>query len=90
MCDTSDSIMADKGFNVQDLFVPYDVAVNIPTFFNKENRMTNTTVLKAISSKRVDIERITGLAKTFKILKEPLDITETKLASEITFVCFML
>jgi hypothetical protein len=31
-----------------------------------------------------------GLAKTYKILKEPLNVTETKLASEITFVCFML
>jgi hypothetical protein len=54
--------------------------------------MTGKTVLKdrAISSKRVHIERIIGLAKTYKILKEPLNVTETKLASEITFVCFML
>ena len=54
--------------------------------------MTGETVLKdhAISSKRVHVERIKGLAKTYKILKEPLNVTETKLASEITFVCFML
>ncbi|CAC5426673.1 unnamed protein product [Mytilus coruscus] len=92
ICDKSDSIMADKGFNVQDLFAPYDVSINIPTFFRKKNRMTGKTVLKdrAISSKRVHIERIIGLAKTYKILKAPLNITETKLASEITFVCFML
>lgn len=92
ICDRGDSIMADKGFNVQDLFAPYDVSVNIPTFFKKKNRLTGKTVLKdrRISSKRVHIERIIGLAKTFKILKEPMNITETKLASEITFVCFML
>jgi hypothetical protein len=92
LCDKGDSIMADKGFNVQDLFAPYDVTINIPTFFRKKNRMTGKTVLKdrAISSKRVHIERIIGLAKTYKILKEPLNVTETKLASEITFVCFML
>jgi len=30
-----DSIMADKGFDVQDLFAPHDVTVNIPTFFTK-------------------------------------------------------
>ena len=54
--------------------------------------MTGKTVLKdrAISSKRVHIERIIGLAKIYKILKEPLNVTEAKLASEITFVCFML
>lgn len=34
-CDHGDSIMADKGFNVQDLFAPYDVSINIPTFFRK-------------------------------------------------------
>lgn len=92
LCDKGDSIMADKGFNVQDLFAPYDVTINIPTFFRKKNRMTGKTVLKdrAISSKRVHIERIIGLAKTYKILKEPLNVTETKLASEITFVCFIL
>jgi hypothetical protein len=92
LCDKGDSIMADKGFNVQDLFAPYDVTINIPTFFRKKNRMTGKTVLKdrAISSKRVHIERIIGLAKTYKILKEPLNVTETKLASELTFVCFML
>ena len=92
LCDKGDSIMADKGFNVQDLFAPYDVTINIPTFFRKKNRMTGKTVLKdrAISSKRVHVERIIGLAKTYKIIKEPLNVTETKLASEITFVCFML
>ncbi|KAL5007833.1 hypothetical protein ScPMuIL_013216 [Solemya velum] len=92
MCDPGDSIMSDKGFNVQDLFAHQDVAINIPTFFRKKNRMCGKTVLRdrKISSKRVHIERIIGLAKTFRILKEPLNATETKLASEITFICFML
>jgi hypothetical protein len=60
--------MADKGFNVQDLFAPYDVTINIPTFFRKQNRMTGKTVLKdrAISSKRVHIERIIGLENNNK------------------------
>ena len=44
LCDKGDSIMADKGFNVQDLFAPYDVTINIPTFFRKRNRMTGKTV----------------------------------------------
>ncbi|CAC5357652.1 unnamed protein product [Mytilus coruscus] len=92
ICDKGDSIMADKGFNVQDLFAPYDVSINIPTFFSKKEQNDWQKFLKdrAISSKRVHIERIIGLAKTYKILKAPLNITETKLASEITFVCFML
>lgn len=92
LCDPKDSIMADKGFNVQDLFAPRDVSINIPTFFKKKNRMNGQTVLRdrRISSKRVHIERIIGLAKTMKILVEPMTATESKLSSEIIFICFMV
>ncbi|VDI07047.1 Hypothetical predicted protein [Mytilus galloprovincialis] len=92
LCDPGDSIMADKGFNVQDLFAPSDVTINIPTFFKKRNRMTGKTVLRdrKISSKHVHIERIIGLAKTFKILTVAMNRTETKLSSDIIFVVFML
>lgn len=92
ICEPGDSIMSDKGFNVQDLFAPNDVKVNIPTFFKKKNRISNKTVLRdrKISSKRVHIERLIGLAKTYKILKGPLNSTQTKLASEISYVCFIM
>ena len=45
LCDPGDSIMSDKGFNVQDLFAPFHVAINIPTFFRKRNRLTGNIVL---------------------------------------------
>lgn len=92
ICDPKDSVMADKGFNVQDLFAQYDVQINIPEFFKKKNRMSGQSVMKdrKIASKRVHIERIIGLGKTFKILKGNLNATETKMASKIIFVCYML
>ncbi|KAK3108230.1 hypothetical protein FSP39_003597 [Pinctada imbricata] len=92
ICDPGDSLMADKGFTIQDLFATSDVAINIPTFFKKKNRMSGETVIndRKIASKRVHIERIIGLAKTYKILTEPMTSTETKLATEIIFICFML
>jgi hypothetical protein len=91
-CDPGDSVMADKGFNVQDLFATANVQVNIPTFFKKKNRMSGKIVVndRKISSKRVHIERIIGLGKTYRILTCPLTGTEAKLSSHITFVCFML
>lgn len=91
-CDPGDSIMADKGFEVQDLFAPYDVTVNIPSFFKKTNRLSGNAVLhdRKIASKRVHIERIIGLGKTYKILTSPLGPAETQLASDIIFVCYML
>jgi len=90
--DPTDSIMADKGFDVQDIFAPMDVTVNIPTFFKKKNRMSGKTVLRdrAVSSKRVHVERVIGLGKTYKILCNPLNHTEAILSSDIIFVCYML
>ena len=91
-CSPGDSLMADKGFDVQDIFAPFDVSINIPSFFRKKNRMSGQTVLKdrKIASKRVHIERIIGLGKTYKILCNPMNHTETLLASDIIFICYML
>ena len=46
MSEPGDSVMADKGFNVQDLFEARDVVVNIPTFFRKKNRLSGAAVCK--------------------------------------------
>ena len=88
----NDEVMADKGFNVEDLFIPYHVGVNIPTFFKKKNRLSNATVLKdrKIARKRVHIERVIGLAKTYKILTQPMNHTESSLGTQIITVCFLL
>jgi len=32
LMEPSDSVMADKGFDVQDIFAQYDFTVNMPTF----------------------------------------------------------
>lgn len=92
MCDTGDEIMADKGFNVDDLFLPYKVSVNIPAFFRKKNRLSGVIVRKdrKLASKRVHVERAIGLAKTYRILVEPMNTTECALATEIAFACFTL
>ncbi|XP_033759277.1 uncharacterized protein LOC117341516 [Pecten maximus] len=92
MCNPGDSLMADKGFNVQDIFAPRDVTINIPSFFKKKNRMSGKAVIqdRKISSKRVHIERIIGLGKTYKILTQPLTGTEAALSSEIVYICYML
>ena len=92
MCDPGDSVMSDKGFDVQDILAPYDITVNIPTFFSKRNRLNNKTVLhdRKIASKRVHVERFIGLAKIYTILSSPLNTSETILSSDIIFVCFML
>ena len=90
--DPGDSIMSDKGFTVQDMFAPYDISVNIPTFMTGKNQLSVKALSRdrKIATKRVLIERIIGLAKTYKILCSPLNDIETALGSQIIFSCFML
>ena len=92
LCEPGNSEMADKGFNVQDLFARMDVTVTIPTFFKKRNIISGKIILRdrKVSSKHIHIERIIGLGRTYKILTNPLNSTETKLFSHIAYCCFML
>ena len=92
MCDPGDSILADKGFNIQDLLAPYYIKLNIPSFFKKKNQLSTNQKIsdKKISSKRIHVERLIGLGKTYKILKGPLNASQTLLSEEIVFVCYML
>ena len=91
-CVAGDSIMADKGMNLQDLFAPYNVTVNIPTFLKKGNQFSSKTLARdrKIASKRVHVERLIRLTKTYKILTQPMIGSFCELASELIFVCFML
>lgn len=87
-----DSIMADTGFNVQYLFACQDIAINIPSFFKKNNRMSGDNVQsdRKISSNRVHTERAIRLAKTDKMLTQPFNHTEMELATKIIFMYFIL
>lgn len=85
------SIMADRGILVQDLFASQGVQVNTPTTMRGKNQLEADVVIKdrRISSKRVHVERVIGLAKRFKIL-EGLTSNLRPLGSKITYVCFVL
>ena len=84
--------MADRGILVQDLFASQDVQVNTPTTMKGVNQLPAQTVVKdrRIASKRVHVERVIGLAKTYKILANELDHSKTPYGGRIFFVCFIL
>ena len=92
LLDPNDDVMVDKGFKIQDILAPYDIKLSIPTFLKKRNQFQPKTRNsdKRIASKRVHIERIIGLAKTYKILTQPLVHWEINMGSQIAFCCLML
>ena len=56
--DNGDSVMADKGFTVQDLLPP-GAGLNIPPFLGSQGQMSAEDVVKtqSIASLRVHVER---------------------------------
>ena len=92
MFDSGDSIMADRGIMVQDLFANQNVCVNTPTMLKGKSQLEPEEIIRdrRVASKRIHIERVIGLSKTFKILRTDLSNTKFQLANRIVNVCFRL
>ena len=63
-----DSIMADKGFTIEDL-LPLGVQLNIPPFLGSQVQMSAVDVVKTqnIASLRIHVERAINKIKNFRI-----------------------
>lgn len=92
LCDENDAIMADRGFNVQDLFEHKNIAIYTPTFLKGLTQLPGIKLKhdRQLAKNRIHIERLIGLTKTFKILKSDVNAYYVPLLSRIFFVCVML
>lgn len=92
LVEEGDSIMADRGFIVQDLFCLKHVQVNTPTVMRGLTQLPAEKVIRdrRIASKRVHVERIIGLGKVFRILTDELDHSYVPLGGRLLYVCFAL
>ena len=92
MFSKGDSIMADRGIMVQDIFAYMDVKVNTPTMLRGRSQLSSEEVIKdrRIAAKRIHVERVIGLAKTYKILASEMHHSQRPLSDKIVFVCFAL
>ena len=66
--DDKDSIMADKGFTIQDL-LPLGVSLNLPPFLGASSQMAAEDVVKTqeLASLRIHVERAINKIKNFHI-----------------------
>ena len=70
MLEPGDSIMADRGFTLDD-DLPEGISLNIPPFLNGEPQpsLNNENETRKITSVRVHVERAIERVKNFKILQ---------------------
>ena len=92
LLERGESIMADRGIMVQDLFARQGVQVNTPHMLKGKSQLEPEVVVadRRVASKRVHVERVIGLGKTFKILQGELDHNKTPIGGRIIFVCNIL
>ena len=90
--EPGDQIMADKGFQIQDLLTPLGVRLNVPPFLTGSAQMSasDAIITKKIAHLRVHMERAIGRVKEFHILKNTLPATMWDSISEGVYVCCML
>ena len=71
-----DLVMADKGFNIQDLLAVCGVRLMAPPIMRKDNvSACASTLTRRVATKRVNVERMNRKLKSFKILRKCLPLT---------------
>ncbi|CAN7987227.1 unnamed protein product [Ixodes pacificus] len=89
--DHGDSVMADKGFRIEDLIEEKGVTLNIPSFL-KNGELTVKEVQKTqeIAALRIHVERKIQRIKTFHIFDRAIPISLAPLANQMWAICAML
>ena len=90
--EVGDEIMADKGFDIQDLLAPIGVKLNIPPFLSSSSQFSCEDILrmKKIAKLRIHVVRAIGRIKKFRILRSPICNTIWDSINELIYVCAML
>ena len=86
-----DSIMADKGFTIQDL-LPLGVSLNIPPFLGSSAQMPATDVMRTqeIASLRIHVERAINKMKNFHIWDGVVPLHQFGVVNQMWAVCAIL
>ena len=71
--EEGDLLMADKGFNIQDLLAVRGVCLMAPPIIRKDNLSAcASTLTRRVATKRVHVERMNRKLKSFKIIRKCL------------------
>ena len=86
-----DSVMADKGFTVEDI-LPLGVSLNIPPFLGGDEQMTPEQVVKTqeIASLRIHVERAINKIKNFHIWDKYVPLSLFPVVNQMWTVCAFL
>ena len=83
-----DSIMADKGFTIEDIFLQ-GISLNTPLFLGMSDQMSAEYVVKTqdIVSLRIHVERATNKVKNFSIFEGVIPLSQFGIVNQMWCVC---
>ena len=83
------AVMADKGFNIQELLLPCGVKLVKPPMLRKKKQFSevDNVSTKVIANSRIHVERVIGRVKEFKILKHEMPLNYVDLLDHILVIC---
>ena len=86
-----DTIMADKGFTIQDI-LPLGTTLNIPPFLGQNAQMSAEDVIhtQQIASVRIHVERAINRIKNYKIWSGVVPLSSFGLANQMWSICAFL
>ena len=86
--DDGDSVMADKGFQIQDI-LPLGVTLNIPPFLGGDSQMSAEDVVRTqqIASLRIHVERAINKIKNFRIWQRVVPLILFGVINQVWSVC---
>ena len=89
--EDGDSVMADKGFTIQDL-LPLGVSLYIPPFLGSSNQMPAQDVIRTqeIASLRIHVERAINKIKNFHIWDGVVPLHQFGVVNQMWAVCAIL
>ena len=92
LLEKGDSVMADRGFNIQDDLTPLGVKVNIPPFLKGKAQLEPEELVETrrIASLRIHVERAMERIKNYHIFDGTLSSSLSDIAEEIFFVCAVM
>jgi len=92
LLEREDSVMADRGFNIQDDLTPLGVKVNIPPFLKGKKQLEPNELVETcrIASLRIHVERAMERIKNYHIFDRILPASLSDVAEEMLFVCAVM
>ena len=88
LLEEGDSVMADRGFNIEDDLMSRGVTLNIPSFLRGKSQLSEKELIvtRRIASLRIHVERAMERIKNFHIFDKSISVSFTDIADRI-FSC---